>query len=140
MVYDQKTLRRIYDRTSGYCHICARKMYFNNYGLVGARGAWEVEHSVAQVKGGSDHLNNLYGAHISCNRKKQDATTATARSWHDRTRAPLSRTEVKRKKQNYTVAGAVSGSLLGLRFGLPGALVGSILGAVIGSEIKPKIK
>jgi hypothetical protein len=34
MAYD---LNAIYDRTSGYCHICQPKVYFSNYGIVGAR-------------------------------------------------------------------------------------------------------
>jgi hypothetical protein len=42
MAYD---LNAIYDRTSGYCHIFHRKLVFTNYGIVGAKGAWEVEHS-----------------------------------------------------------------------------------------------
>jgi len=82
MQYDGSALRRIYDRTSGYCHICKRKMSFTNYGMARKKGAWEVEHSVPRAKGGTDHGNNLFGAHITCNREKSDFTTQTARSWH----------------------------------------------------------
>ena len=50
-------LNAIYDRTSGYCQICHRKVYFNNYGVLGARGAWEIEHSRPQALGGTHHGN-----------------------------------------------------------------------------------
>jgi 5-methylcytosine-specific restriction endonuclease McrA len=36
----------------------------------GERGVWEVEHSVARAKCGSNHGNNLYAACITCNRSK----------------------------------------------------------------------
>lgn len=70
MNYGDEELKDIYDRTSGYCHLCHRKMSLSNYGRPGARGAWEIEHSRPRVKGGTDHGNNLYGAHIKCNRAK----------------------------------------------------------------------
>src|SRR5438876_7488278 len=46
MSFSDETLSCIHDRTSGYCHLCWRKVCFRNYGIIGARGAWEVEHSV----------------------------------------------------------------------------------------------
>jgi 5-methylcytosine-specific restriction endonuclease McrA len=70
MRYSSDDLNAIYDRTSGYCHICKRKVAFCNYGALGRRGAWEVEHSHARAKGGSDRLGNLYAACIKCNREK----------------------------------------------------------------------
>ena len=62
------------DRTSGYCHICHRKLAFTKYGIVGAKGACEVEHSRPQALGGTHHSNNKYAACISCNREKSLAT------------------------------------------------------------------
>jgi hypothetical protein len=56
---DAKRLRAVYDRTGGYCHICHKKLAFTNYAAFGRRGAWETEHSVAQVLGGSNRLGNL---------------------------------------------------------------------------------
>lgn len=47
MPYSRSQLRRIYDRTSGYCHLCHKKLAFTNYGRYGAKGVWEVEHSNA---------------------------------------------------------------------------------------------
>ncbi len=86
--YDEREL--IYDRTSGYCHLCKRKLSFKNYAKPGKKGAWEVEHSQPRAKGGSDRLSNLYAACIPCNRDKGTATTRTARGWHGRTRARTS--------------------------------------------------
>jgi len=78
MAWSPQELRSIYNRTCGNCHLCHRKMYLTNYGKFGERGAWEVEHSVARARGGTDHGNNLYGAHISCNREKRDGSTRAA--------------------------------------------------------------
>ena len=77
MGFSVETRWRIYDRPSGYCHICGRKLSFQNYGIIDARGAWEVEHSIPWAFGGTDHLNNLYPACISCNRGKGTYSTRT---------------------------------------------------------------
>lgn len=39
----QEGLNAIYDRTSGYCHLCGKKLAFTNYARFGERGAWEIE-------------------------------------------------------------------------------------------------
>jgi hypothetical protein len=39
---DDQKLNAIYDKTGGRCHICHDKLAFSNYGLFGARGAWEI--------------------------------------------------------------------------------------------------
>lgn len=137
MAYNDEELSRIYDRTTGYCHLCGRKMCFTNYGRVGARGAWEVEHSKPRAHGGTDHGNNLYGAHIVCNRQKSAVTTRTARSWHGRTRAPLSRDKRAEVKGWNTAGGAAIGGLLGAVAGPVGLLLGALGGAAIGKSIKP---
>lgn len=41
----------IFDRTQGLCHICRRRLAWSNYGIFGARGTWEAEHSVPQAVG-----------------------------------------------------------------------------------------
>lgn len=138
MSCDKGTLKRIYDRTSGYCHVCGKKMSLTNYARPGRKGAWEIEHSVPRAKGGTDHPNNLFGAHIICNREKSDCTTKTARSWHGRTRAPLSRERKKRARASNTVGGAVIGGLIGLVGGPAGVLFGSLVGAGIGNSVKPE--
>src|SRR5260221_9354111 len=87
MPYSQDELRTIFQKTDERCHLCWKGLRLNSYGLP---GGWEVEHSIARSNGGTDRLNNLFPAHITCNREKGTKTTRTARSWHGRTRAPLS--------------------------------------------------
>src|SRR5439155_18112959 len=72
MSFSDETRSRIYDRTGGNCHLCGKKLSFQHYGIVGARGAWEVEHSIPQSLGGTDHLNNLYAACIACDSREGD--------------------------------------------------------------------
>ncbi len=137
MAYTDETLSAIYDRTSGYCHICGKKLAFTNYGKPGARGAWEVEHSVARANGGTDRLNNLYAACIPCNREKRDGSTRTARAHNGRTRAPLSRERRGAAKTRNALAGGAAGAILGGRFfGPAGALIGGLIGAAVGKSAK----
>jgi len=75
MGYSDEELSMIFNKTGGYCYHCRKKLAWNNYGLVGERGAWEVDHSVPLSRGGTDHLNNLVPACIECNRSKGDSTT-----------------------------------------------------------------
>ena len=72
MAYTRIELRQIYDRTSGYCHICHRKMSFTNYGCPGQKGAWEIEHSVPRSKGGTHTWENVVAACRPCNARKED--------------------------------------------------------------------
>jgi len=136
--YDKSTLRKTFDRTTGKCHICGKKLAFSNYGEHGARGAWEVEHSKPKAKGGSDHGNNLYAAHITCNRSKGTASTRAARAQHGRTRAPLSVANRKKAKTGNTIAGAGIGAVVGGAIaGPPGAWLGSGIGAWLGNSTNP---
>ena len=137
MTYDKITLRKIYDRTTGYCHICKKKLSYKNYSRIGEKGAWEVEHSRPRSKGGSNHINNLYASCISCNRKKGNYTSQTARSWYDRKKAPLSK--VKRKEVKYTNAifGGIAGLIIGLYVNPFFALVGTAIGGKIGYDVDP---
>ena len=137
MPYDTLSLRRIYDKTTGRCHICGKKLSFTNYASLGEKGAWEVEHSHPRAKGGRDHLNNLFPACIRCNRDKKTVTTKTARSWHGRKRAPLSKTQRKKVKQSNAVAGAIIGGLVGAVGGPWGAAAGAAIGAKIGHDANP---
>ncbi len=137
MPYDRAELKRIYDRTSGYCHICRKKLSFTNYGRFGAKGAWHVEHSVPRAKGGTDHGNNLFAACIDCNLEKDTFTTQTARGWHGRSRAPLSREKRKPARTTNTLAGGVIGGIVGLPFGPWGVAIGAGIGAKIGHSLKP---
>jgi len=130
MAYSDEQLSRIYDRTSGYCHICHRKLAFSNYGRFGAKGAWEVEHSNAQARGGTGNACNLYAACISCNRSKGTLRTKTARAWNGKRRAPLSYAKRQAAKEKQALAGGlIGGALGGLVVGPIGALTGAALGA-----------
>lgn len=75
MSYDDYELSYIYDKTNGYCRYCGRKLSWKNYGRVGARAAWEVDHGIPLSRGGSDYFRNLWAACVFCNREKSDMTT-----------------------------------------------------------------
>lgn len=81
----------VYDRTGGYCHGCGKKLAYRNYGAIGERGAWEIDHSRARANGGTHRINNLYSACVYCNRSKRDGSTRTLRARNGMTRAPASR-------------------------------------------------
>ena len=137
MAYSRNQLRRIYDRTSGYCHICHSKLAFTNYGRYGAKGAWEVEHSNARARGGSNRLNNLYAAHVTCNRSKQDLSTRTARARNGKSRAPFSKSARKRAKIGTSIAGGLLGYGLGAAIHPGLRILGAIVGAGLGHRRNP---
>src|SRR2546422_114135 len=138
MTYTQQQLDTIFQRTSGYCHICWKKLCRNNYGKFGSKGAWEVEHSIAQCNGGTHHGNNLYAAHITCNRNKARLTSRTARKRNGKTCAPMSVTRRKKARKENTFLGAVSGGLVGLAVAGPiGAAIGLVTGGKIGHTLNP---
>lgn len=127
----------IYDRTAGRCHICRKQLARRNYGKHGTRGAWEIEHSVARARGGSDHGNNLYPACIRCNRSKGTATSRTARARNGHARAPLS---IKRQAE-VRARRSVGGGILGaVGAGLVGAPILVLMGlaALIGYALDPE--
>jgi 5-methylcytosine-specific restriction endonuclease McrA len=137
MKFTEQQLQRIYRRTSGYCHICHKKLAYGNYGKFGHRGAWEVDHSNCQANDGGHHGNNLFAACISCNRRKSDSTTAVARRRHNKVRAPLSRSKRKAAKFENGIAGAIVGGAVGAIFGPPGVAIGSIVGGCIAANQNP---
>jgi len=120
MRYSKEKLREIYNRTTGYCHICHKKVALKNYNSAGSRGAWEVEYSKPRAKGGSDYLRNLYPACISCNRSKGKKPNQSVRAKHGIKPAPLSKERRKKAKR----ANAISDGLAGVAVG------GYILGPV----------
>jgi hypothetical protein len=138
MSFDSDTLKQIYDRTEGKCHLCRKKLAFANYALAGRRGAWEIEHSVPRSKGGTDRLNNLYDACIGCNRSKCDTSTRTIRSKNGFKCAPYS----KSKRSENTWIGGTLGAVAAIflvpppiRLGV--MLLGAVIGAVVGHEAEP---
>jgi 5-methylcytosine-specific restriction endonuclease McrA len=136
MVYSAERREQIFGRTDGRCHICWKRLVFSTYGQ---SGGWEIEHSIPASLGGSSRLSNLYPSHILCNRQKGSRTTRTARSWHGRSKAPLSRKrkeEIRESNQwGLGTVGALAGSALA---GPVGIFVGAVLGALAGSEINPE--
>ena len=135
MRYSKERLSAIYRRTDENCHICHRKLAFKNYGQVGTRGAWHVEHSRPRALGGSDHRNNLYAAHVSCNVKKGIGSTRAARAQNGKTRAPHSTTKKAAVRAENAVTGLVGGALAGGALGgPPRAVLGALFGGMIGNE------
>jgi hypothetical protein len=138
MSFDSDPLRRIYDRTEGKCHLCRKKLAFANYALAGGRGAWEIEHSVPRSNGGTDHLNNLYAACISCNRDKSDSSTRTVRSKNGFKRAPYSKSQRSENAWIGGTLGTVAAAFLvppPIRLGA--MLLGAVIGATVGHEVEP---
>jgi hypothetical protein len=138
MSFSQLELERIFARTNGCCHICHRRLAFSNYGSAGRRGAWEVEHSIAQANGGTHHGNNLFAAHIVCNRQKGTVTSRTARRWAGQTRAPYSETKLKKLAHENGVVGACLLGLVGLGTGPVGAAIFACAGYGAGQALTPK--
>lgn len=138
MAFTIRELNLIYGRTTGYCHICHKKVARLNYGVHGRRGAWEVEHSIPSVAAGTNHLNNLFVACIPCNRAKGVTSARTARAANSKKRAPLSRLRRKEAKEQNGFVGAVAGGALGLSFGGPiGAVIGAAIGALSAASENP---
>jgi hypothetical protein len=140
MPFTTPQLDAIYRRSSGYCHLCHKKLSRVNYGVLGARGAWHVEHSVPRSKGGTDHLNNLFPACVICNGDKSDKTTRTARRWNGKKCAPLNPEKRKQAKFENGLAGAIAGGLAGAIAGPIGVVFGAVTGACIGSAQNPDRK
>lgn len=127
MAWNNVQLTEIYDRTSGYCHVCHKKVAYTNYGRIGSKGAWEVDHSVPLAKGGTHRRNNLYAACIGCNRAKGHRSTKTARYAVGTGKAPLSRPKRRLAKVKQAIAGGTIGAALGgVILGPPGALLGAV--------------
>ncbi len=137
MKFTDDQINWIYDRTTGYCHICHRKLAFKNYGVHGTRGAWEVEHSNPKASGGTNRLSNLYPACIACNRSKGAKSTRSSRAKEGNTRAPLSPQDRKRAKLGNAAAGGALGAAIGSLFGPGGTVIGGVVGAHIGHKKNP---
>lgn len=135
--HSDEQLNRIYDRTSGRCHVCRKKLAFCNYGRFGNRGAWEVDHSRPVSRGGTNHGNNLFAICIPCNREKQASGTRSMRARNGFSRAPLSANARKRAKRQNAVAGGLLGAVPGALFGPIGVAVGAAIGAKLGHSYDP---
>ncbi|MCU4677647.1 HNH endonuclease [Catenovulum sp. 2E275] len=105
-----------------------------NYGVVGMRGAWEVDHSIPISKGGSNHLNNLFPACIPCNRKKGNSSNAVARKPHGLLVAPMSKKAKESKRKKSILTGLALGAGFGSAFGPVGMLLCGTIGAIAGDS------
>ncbi|MBE7439249.1 MAG: HNH endonuclease [Spirochaetales bacterium] len=139
MGYSNRQLDDIYDKTDGRCHLCGKKLAISNYGIIGTRGAWEVEHSVPRARGGSSHLNNLYPACIPCNREKGTRSSRTHRKYSAIRRAPMSAKRKTRERRKVTAWSTVLLSLGGAAIGGGrGFLVGGLVGYGLGRLHDPE--
>ena len=109
--FTQDQIDTIYDKTDGQCHICHKKISYCNYGKLGTRGAWEIDHSVPIAMGGTNNLNNLYPACTRCNRSKGSNSTRSERARFGHTSAPESKKSktdrTKRNKEAWLVLGGL---------------------------------
>src|SRR5690606_3199367 len=105
-----------------------------NYGIVGLRGAWEIDHSIPISKSGSNHLNNLYPACIPCNRKKGNSSNAIARTPQELGLAPMSKSAKDSKRTKRILTGLAVGAGCGSALGPFGIIVGAGVGALLGSN------
>jgi hypothetical protein len=67
-------LEDIFEKTDGYCRYCGKQLAWDNYGRVGERGAWEVDHSVPISRDGTNYFRNLWPACVACNTEKGTLT------------------------------------------------------------------
>lgn len=137
MTFDADKRRQIFGRTEGRCHLCRKKLAWKNYATYGSKGAWEIEHSNPRSLGGTNRLNNLYPACISCNRSKGVSGTRTARQKYGYGAAPLS--AEKRSENTWTggALGALAGRMVLASYGPIGWLIGAAMGAAIGRMHEP---
>lgn len=72
MAYTIQQLNDIYDFNYGYCYHCDMKLAFRNYGKVGQKAAWEVDHYMPRSLGGAHHPSNWVPACVHCNTVKSN--------------------------------------------------------------------
>jgi len=139
--YSEEQLNDIYERTDGHCHICRKKLSFVNYGRLGRRAAWEVDHSSARALGGFDFLGNYLPACIPCNRRKQASSNRRERSVHGYRRKPLSRQGRKEARAlNAVVGGGALALGARLLFGPAAVFPAAVVGAIACYRAKPDPK
>ena len=68
--HHENTVNDVYDLTAGRCFYCEKRLSFHNYGRVGERGAWEIDHFIPFARRGRDGIENFVPACIGCNTEK----------------------------------------------------------------------
>jgi 5-methylcytosine-specific restriction endonuclease McrA len=132
--FDDEQKLKVYEKTDGCCHLCHKKIAKKNYGVISARGAWEIDHSKPVSKNGSNHMNNYQPACIPCNRSKGNSSTQSARLRHGVTALPKSKQQKVEIRKRKVLGSAGAGAIVGMRFGPIGGIVGAVAGALIGSH------
>ena len=61
-----------HDGKTGRCYYCGKAISFKNYGRVGEKGAWEVDHFIPESRGGIHSFENWVPACVPCNTEKGD--------------------------------------------------------------------
>ncbi len=127
MSFNWETLARVHEKTDGRCHLCGEDMALDDY-----REGWEVDHSNPKSLGGSNHLNNLFAACISCNRGKGNRNSRLVRYKNGLQRSPLSQGERSRNQIRNVALCSTGAGLIGMAIHPKGFWMGVILGSVIG--------
>ncbi len=135
--YTQDDLARIFDRCSGRCHLCHGPLALYAYGRTDDPRGWEVDHSVARKRGGSDRLQNLFPAHPACNRSKRTANSRAFRLSKGHRYAPLSVNERRKAKARNAVGVGAACWLVASLFWPPLRILAAISGAALGHEADP---
>lgn len=138
--WTKEQIERAFKHSQGKCNQCGWPLVFAAYGRTGHRDEWHIEHSRPRARGGTDHGNNLYGAHAECNIKKGAGSNSKVRREYGLTRAPLSENEESKRRRNQAVQGGLLGFVAATALDVvtPGA--GLIGGAIIGALIEPNEK
>lgn len=137
MSYNERELKRIFQKTSGGCHLCGKRLALRNYGAIHERGGWQVEHHIPVARGGGDDFNNLFPACGPCNLAKSDGTTRRARAMHGRLGPPLSPAARSARQEENAGWGALLAGLGALLFAPHLALPAVAIGAVAGHSTEP---
>lgn len=69
----QKSLRfLVWQKSQGICFLCGQQMMPDE--TYGQELSFTVEHLLPKARGGTNDIDNLYGAHQFCNQYKNNAT------------------------------------------------------------------
>ena len=135
MPYSNLDLIEIFNKTGGRCYHCRKTLARKNYGIVGAKGAWEVDHSNPRALGGTDYLRNLVPSCISCNRSKG---ASHSRQYREKTifRTIISHPErfpelfkkkrKRKRKRSFGISIADASRMIASDFPVLGAYIGTV--------------
>ena len=66
-------LNWVHERTSRRCFYCGKQLSLANYGAVGAKDAWQVDHFIPVRSRGPHQPSNWVPACVDCNTRKADS-------------------------------------------------------------------